>query len=123
MPSVLLVEDEVSVREVAGEILTDRGFLVIAASDGAIALQLLEQSSPDLIILDIYLPALDGRRFVHRYRQGPEPHVPILIITGWGYAAERAVALDAAGYLDKPFGPQELLAKVEGLIGLPDPID
>ena len=117
MPSVLLVEDETSLREVAGRILSNRGYLVIAASDGAVALQLLEQISPDLIILDLYLPALDGRRFVHRYRQRPEPHAPILIMTGWGHAAQRATALGAAGSLDKPFSLQELLTKVEGLIG------
>jgi two-component system, OmpR family, response regulator TrcR len=117
MPFVLFVEDETSVREVAGRILSDRGYLVIAASDGAVALQLLEQISPDLIILDLYLPVLDGRRFVHRYRQRPEPHAPILIMTGWGHAAQRAAALDVAGALDKPFSLQELLTKVEGRIG------
>ena len=82
MLSVLFVEDDASVRAGVSQVLTHHGYLAIAASDGAVALQLLELISPDLIILDIYLLVLDGRRFIHRYRQRPEPHAPILIITG-----------------------------------------
>jgi CheY-like chemotaxis protein len=117
MPSILLVEDEAPLRELADQILTERGYLVVTAPDGARALQLLEQSSPDLIILDIYLPVLDGRRFVHLYRQRPAPHAPIVVTTGKGYAAQRAAALDAAGYLAKPFTPKELLTTVEAVLG------
>ena len=119
MPQILLVEDETAVQDAIGRALAGRGYQVLTASDGATALKLTEQSSPALIILDIYLPILDGRQFVHLYRQRPAPQVPILVITGKGYAAQRAAALDAAGYLAKPFTPKELLATVGAVLGSP----
>jgi CheY-like chemotaxis protein len=119
MPQILLVEDETAVQDIIGRALVGKGYQVLTASDGVTALALLEQTSPDLIILDIYLPTLDGRRVVHEYRQRPGPQAPILVITGGGYAAERAAALGAAGALDKPFRLQELLTTVARLIGPP----
>ena len=121
MPQILLVEDQRAVQDIIRRALAREGYRVLTASDGLTALEILEQTSPDLIILDIYLPTLDGRQVVHEYRQRPGPHAPILIITGGGYAAERAAALDAAGSLDKPFGLQELHTKVEALIRAPAP--
>jgi DNA-binding response OmpR family regulator len=118
---ILVVEDEPSVQAVLTQVLARRGYEVIPVADGRAALQALDQVAPDLILLDIYLPLLDGRRVVQEYRQRPGPHAPVLIITGAGYAAQRAAALDAAGSLDKPFGSLELLAKVSGLIGPPIP--
>ncbi len=121
MSLILLVEDDPSVQEVITGLLASQGYAVITVSDGRAALRALDQASPDLILLDIYLPIQDGRSFLHEYRQRPGPHAPILIMTGAGYAAQRAAALDAAGSLDKPFDIQELLAKVEELIGFPAP--
>ncbi len=116
MPQILLVEDETAVQEVIEQTLARQGYRVLTASDGLTALEILEQTSPDLIILDIYLPILDGHRVAQEYRQRSGPQAPILVITGAGYAAERAAALGAAGSLDKPFRLQELLTKVEDLI-------
>ena len=124
MTQILVIEDEPSVQKALTFILARQGYEVIPVADGRTALQALDQAFPDLILLDIYLPpvdALDRRQFVHEYRRRPGPHAPILVITGAGYAAQRATALEAAGSLDKPFTPQELLATVEGLIGLPIP--
>ena len=116
MPLILLVEDHAPVREVMSHVLTEEGYSVITACNGASALDRLEDSTPDLILLDIYLPAMDGRRFVQAYRERSGPHAPILVVTGAGYAAERAAALDTAGYLSKPFCVEELIAKVKELI-------
>ncbi len=99
--------------------LAEEGYSVITASNGACALDVLEDSAADLILLDIYLPAMDGRRFVQAYRERPGPHAPILVVTGAGHAAERAAALDVAGYLSKPFCIEELITKVKELIGPP----
>ncbi|MDP8974682.1 MAG: response regulator transcription factor [Actinomycetota bacterium] len=115
------MEDDTVVQDIIRRALAREGYRVLTVSDGVAALAILEQTSPDLIILDIYLPDLDGRRVVQEYRQRPRPHAPILVITGAGHAAERAIALEAADSLDKPFGPKELLAKVEALIGAPTP--
>ena len=119
MSQILLVEDEPSVQDALRRALAGRGYRVVTASDGAAALEILGQITPDLIILDIYLPLPDGRQVVHEYRQWSGPQAPILIITGAGYAAKRAAALDAAGSLDKPFTLQELLTTVARLIGPP----
>ena len=122
MTQILVIEDEPLVQKALTLILARQGYEVIPVADGRTALQALDQVSPDLIVLDIYLPpvdALDGRQVVHEYRQRPCPHAPILVITGAGYAGQRATALEAAGSLDKPFTPQELLATVEALIGPP----
>ena len=121
MPKILLVEDEPAVQEVIRRALAGQGYRVLTASDGLTALEILDQISPDLIILDIYLPPPDGRQVVHEYRQRPGPHAPILIMTGGGHAAARATALDAADSLDKAFSLQELRTKVEALIGTPRP--
>ena len=119
MSQILLVEDEPSVQDAMRRALAGRGYRVLTASDGLAALEILGQITPDLIILDIYLPTPDGRQVVHEYRQRPGPHAPILVITGAGSAAKRAAALDAAGSLDKPFMLQELLTTVAWLIGPP----
>ncbi len=119
MTLILLAEDDPSVQEVVARILAGRGYEVIPVTDGRAALQALDQTSPDLILLDIYMPLLDGRRLIQEYRQRPGPHAPILIMTGGGHAAKRAAALDATGSLDKPFMLQELLTTVARLIGPP----
>ena len=117
MPLVLLIEDDASFRDILSGALTDEGYEVIAAPNGAAALALLEHHQPDVILLDIYLPILDGRRFVRLYRERPGPRAPILIMTAMGHAAERAAALSAAGGLDKPFDLSKLFAKVEEILG------
>ncbi len=117
MALILVVEDDPPVRNIVSQVLTDCGHQVLAAADGDTALNLLELASPDAILLDLYLPIMDGRRFMQAYQQTPGPHAPILVMTGAGYAAERAAALDAAGFLDKPFDLTELFAKVEELLG------
>ena len=123
MSQILLIEDDLPVQYAIRRALVNKGYGVIGTSSGAGALEILELSSPDLILLDLYLPVLDGRQFVQAYRERPGPHAPILVITGAGYAAERAAALEVAGHLDKPFRPTELLTKVEDLIGPPAPGD
>ena len=119
MSAILVVEDDTPVRDAIGRALVRQGYSVISASDGIVALDIVQDSPPDLIILDIYLPVLDGRRFVEAYREMSGPHAPILIITAMGHAAQRAAALEAAAHLDKPFTPTELLARVKALIGPP----
>ncbi len=119
MPQILLVEDERAVQDIIRRALSRQRYRVLTASDGLTALEILGQTTPDLIILDIYLPIPDGRQVVHEYRQRPGPQAPILIITGAGHAAKRAAALDATGSLDKPFTLHELLTTVARLIGPP----
>ncbi len=67
---------------------------------------------PDLVLLDMRMPIMDGWEFARRYRRGPEPHAPIVVLTAARDAAERAAEIDANGYLGKPFGVEELLTLV-----------
>ena len=117
MGLILLVEDDAALRDILSHFLTHQGYSVPTASDGFAALDLIQDSSPDLILLDIYLPGLDGRRFAQAYRERPGPHAPILVLTGAGYAGQRAAALEAAGCLAKPIDLDELDAKVKQFIG------
>ena len=119
MPTILLVEDEPAVLDVVSRVLARKGYEVFMAADGLTALEVAEQSQPDLILLNIYLPVMDGRRFVQAYRDRPGPHAPILVMTGEEYAKERAAKLSVAGYLSKPFDPIELIDKVAEVVGRP----
>ena len=121
MPLILLVEDNASLQDTLRAALVEEGYSVITTSHGAAALEILEHNHPDLILLNLYMPILDGRQFVQAYREKPGPHAPILLMTGAGYGAQRAAALGVAGHLDKPFDLTKLYAKVQQVIGAPHP--
>ena len=121
MPLILLVEDNASLQDTLRAALVEEGHSVITAPHGAAALEILEHSHPDLILLNLYMPIMDGRQFVPVYREKPGPHAPILLMTGAGYGAQRAAALEVAGHLDKPFDLTKLYAKVQQLTSAPHP--
>lgn len=109
---ILIVEDEEPLRRFIERNLAARGYKVLTAQDGWEALRLFEQSPPDLIILDILLPGLNGLEVLRRIRQ--LSLVPILVLTALDQEADKITALDlgADDYLTKPFGVGELLARV-----------
>jgi DNA-binding response OmpR family regulator len=115
---VLLIEDDDLVRDAAGTALTLAGYTVIAAPDGAAGLATLEPPGPfaprppDLILLDLVMPVLDGAGFLDAYRRTPGPHAPVVVFTAVRDAAERATTIEADGVLAKPFRVEELLATV-----------
>ena len=112
---VLVVEDDDSIRDLVDLVLTSAGFEVLTASDGAAALQVVGAVHPDLVLLDMRMPVMDGWEFARRYRAGPEPHAPIVVVTAARDAAQRAAEIDANGYLGKPFDMGELVALVTHL--------
>jgi DNA-binding response OmpR family regulator len=112
---VLVVEDDESIRDLVDLVLTSAGFEVLTASDGAAALQVVGAVHPDLVLLDMRMPVMDGWEFARRYRAGPEPHAPIVVVTAARDAAQRAAEIDANGYLGKPFDMGELVALVRNL--------
>ena len=109
---VLVIEDDESIRECVQVILEDEGYDVIEASDGAAALALLDTVWPDVILLDMLMPGMDGWAFAVAYRRRPGPHAPIVVITAARDAAARADQIDAAGVLAKPFRVEALLSCV-----------
>ncbi len=113
MASVLVVEDEASLNETLRFNLEREGYAVHTAADGETGLQLARTHSPDLIILDVMLPALSGTEVLRRLRSDGSD-VPVLLLTARTAEIDRVQGLDlgADDYITKPFGLAELLARV-----------
>ena len=114
---ILIIDDDDSIREFMGMALSDEGYRILTAAHGAAALQLIAGSRPDLILLDMRMPVMDGWEFARRYRALPGPQAPIVVLTAGRSALEAAQEIGAADSLAKPFDIQELLAVIEHQIG------
>jgi DNA-binding response OmpR family regulator len=115
-PKVLVVEDEQSLVETLEYNLSRQGYTVSTAMDGARALDIARSVKPDLIVLDVMLPTLDGFEVCRILRQ--ETNVPILMLTARADEVDKVVGLEvgADDYLVKPFSMRELLARVKALL-------
>jgi DNA-binding response OmpR family regulator len=114
--TVLVVDDEPMVREVVTTYLTRDGLDVTEASDGASALRAFEKSQPDLIVLDVMLPKIDGYSLLSEFRS--RSNVPVIMLTARGEETDRVLGLElgADDYLVKPFSPRELAARVRTVL-------
>jgi DNA-binding response OmpR family regulator len=114
--SILVVDDEAIVTEVVGRYLVREGYVVRIASDGEEALRLARDESPDLVVLDLMLPKVDGLEVCRRLRA--ESGVPIIMLTAKGEETDRIVGLTlgADDDLVKPFSPAELVARVQAVL-------
>jgi DNA-binding response OmpR family regulator len=113
---VLIVDDEETVREVVGQYLELEGFLILQAPNGLEALRLAEKTPPDLVILDLTLPGIDGLEVCRRLRAVSA--VPILMLTARAEDVEKLEGFHAGAddYLTKPFNPRELVARVQAIM-------
>jgi len=113
---VLVVDDEESVRELIELYLTKEGFDVILAKDGREALRLNGEHHPDLIVLDLMLPGLDGWEVCKQIRSASR--VPIIMLTARSEEVDRVVGLElgADDYVVKPFSPREMVARVKAVL-------
>ena len=121
---VLIVEDEESILLSLEFLLRKEGYDVASARDGAAALRALEQQPPDLVLLDVMLPLIDGFELCASTRANPAlRHTRIMLVTARGREAEiaRGMALGADAYLTKPFSTRELMEKVRALLDAPPP--
>jgi CheY-like chemotaxis protein len=112
---VLVVDDEPDLRELVAELLLSHGYNVVLAQHGREALERLCEHCPDLVLLDLNMPVMDGWQFRAEQRRLLEPHlvnIPVLILTGAGGADQHAATLEAAGAIEKPFDPDRLLHAV-----------
>lgn len=116
MPKILLVEDETTVRETLATHLRAEGYETLTAADGATGLRLTRAELPDLLILDVMLPELDGLSLCRLVRRDSD--VPILMLTARGTEMDRIMGLEtgADDYVVKPFSLGELLARVRALL-------
>ena len=124
-PRILIVDDEPKLVRLAQEVLLATGFAVIAASNGQQAVEMAALEQPDLILLDIRMPRLDGLETAQRIRagQGPCAGAPIVALTADAGETERAQAFKAGmdDFLTKPIDAARLLAVAERFTGGPNP--
>jgi two-component system KDP operon response regulator KdpE len=111
-PRILLVDDEVAIQRAVGPLLRARGYDVEIAGTGTDALKIVAARAPDLIVLDLGLPDLEGTEVCRRVRATSK--LPIVVLSARGAEADKVNALDlgADDYVTKPFGPEELLARI-----------
>ena len=116
---VLIVEDEPDIRELVVHHLKRDGYLVSAASSGEEALRQVQAAAPDLVLLDLMMPEMDGLEVCRRLRQDPATvSLPIVMLTAKGDEVDRVLGLEigADDYIVKPFSPKELLARVRAVL-------
>jgi CheY-like chemotaxis protein len=113
-PLVLVVDDDPDILDAICDILDAEGYRVSRARHGREALEQVDNELPDVILLDLMMPVMDGVAFSQALRQRPDGDVPIVVISADGNP-QRATAVGAVGYLAKPFDIDALLAQVAGI--------
>jgi DNA-binding response OmpR family regulator len=121
--SVLIVDDEPTIAEVVGRYLERAGYRTRIAGDGDAALAAAAAERPDLVVLDVMLPGLDGLRVMSRLRDQDAAPIGVILLTARGEESDRVVGLrlGADDYVVKPFSPAELVARVDAVLRRVDP--
>jgi DNA-binding response OmpR family regulator len=116
-PRILLVDDEQAITANLAPFLERAGFVVTVAANGEEALHQVLDSEPDLIVLDVLMPRMNGREVLRRLRRS-DNWTPVILLTQIGESTERAMALEegADDYLNKPFDPHELVARIRAVL-------
>ena len=116
MTRVLVIDDEAPILRALGINLTARKFEVITAADGASGLAAMARDRPDVLILDLGLPDMDGTEVIKGVRGWTS--TPIIVLSAWGQESQKVAALDAGAddYVTKPFGMDELLARLRAAV-------
>jgi two-component system alkaline phosphatase synthesis response regulator PhoP len=114
--TILVVDDEPEIVKLVRAYLQEAGYRVVSATDGRQALLVTRHEKPDLIILDLTMPAMDGLEFTRRVRQ--ERNTPIIMLTARVEETDRIIGLEmgADDYVTKPFSPRELVARVRAVL-------
>jgi chemosensory pili system protein ChpA (sensor histidine kinase/response regulator) len=122
VPSVMIVDDSLTVRKITGRLLAREGYHVLTAKDGVDAVEQLQDTVPDLMLVDIEMPRMDGFDLTRAVRGDPRlKHIPIIMITSRTAEKHRAYAKEIGVnvYLGKPFQEDELLGHIAGFVGKP----
>lgn len=114
--TILIVDDKASVRKLVQEYLVEQGYRVVTADNGQNALHIARNEKPDLILLDIMMPEMDGFEFVRIFRK--EKDTPIILLTAKLEETDKVLGLElgADDYITKPFGMRELLARIRAVL-------
>ena len=116
--SILVVDDEPTIAEVVARYLVRAGYETSTAGDGPSAVAAAAASRPDLVVLDIMLPGIDGLEVMRRLHEDGDERVPVILLTAKGEESDRLVGLGqgADDYVVKPFSPLELVARVDAVL-------
>jgi DNA-binding response OmpR family regulator len=120
MSRILAVDDEPHILKLVAFSLKAGGFEVIEANDGLSAIEIAQAEQPDLILLDVMMPVLDGFEACRRLKQDPATsEIPVVMLTAKTQLSEQKAGLDsgALGYICKPFTPKDLVAQVQAYLG------
>jgi len=114
--TILVVDDHLNVRTLVADYLTEPGYRVLAASDGHEGLAIARRLHPDLVLLDIMMPGLDGLGFLQAYRR--DQNGPVILLTARVEETDKVVGLElgADDYITKPFGMKELVARIRAVL-------
>src|SRR5207247_2380843 len=116
---ILMVEDTEDNRQILRDLFAGTDYVLIEATDGAAGLSMAQRHTPDLILMDIQLPVLDGYEATRRIKADPAlRHIPVIAVTSYALSGDEAKARAAGcdAYIAKPFSPRLLLAKVRELL-------
>lgn len=116
MTKILVVDDEQKIIQITSDYLETAGYAVLIAADGISALRVVDESQPDLVILDLGLPGMDGLDVCRELRKKSD--LPIIILTARGEESDKLIGLElgADDYITKPFSPKELVARVRAVL-------
>jgi two-component system, OmpR family, response regulator ResD len=116
--TVLVVDDEPTIVEIVGRYMERAGFETYTAADGYKALDAATEHRPDLVVLDVMLPGIDGIEVMERLQERSGPRIAVILLTARGEESDRLVGLrnGADDYVVKPFSPAELVARVEAVL-------
>jgi two-component system, cell cycle response regulator DivK len=117
--NILVVEDTRDNRQILNDLLTAAGYSMIEAEDGETGVDLAASARPDLILMDVQLPKIDGYEATRRIRSNPDTKdIPIIAVTSYALSGDEAKAADAGcdAYVSKPFSPRAILTMIRGLL-------
>ena len=115
VPKLLIVDDEPTIRDVVVALLEDEGYAVIAAHTGSRALELMEAEQPDLVIMDVMMPGMDGREVFRRMREESSGQVPPVVMMSAAVGRDLLHPAVAA-YISKPFDLSDLLETIDRVL-------
>ena len=117
---ILVIEDTEDNRKILRDLLTSAGFELIEATDGESGIRMATEHRPDLILMDIQMPVMDGYEATRRIKADPAlKAIPVIAVTSYALSGDedKARAAGCDDYIAKPYSPRQMLAKVRGIVG------